>query len=472
MNYSKLSTLFIALIVAVSTNAQKTWTLQNCINYAYTNNLQIKSAEMKAEISKVDAFQAKTNILPDLNAEASRSYQFGRQVNSFTNTFISDNSKSDRYSLSSNWVFFTGLRNYNNILATQYSALSAMSNIEKEKIDIALLISSAYLNILFKKELFAVAERQKEVTSQQVDRTAKLVEAGSVAKGNLLEIKAQLANENLNATNAKNDLSLAYLNLAQMLDLDSISGFEIAVPDSITPDFLTEIPSVGDAYNEALVNLPHIKSAEYQQMSDERMLAIQKGRRSPNLYLSGNIYTGYSNQRTLTNINGTPTETQIGYLQSNPSETVVTSFYPPMKYSYKDQFNDNISKSIIVGISIPILNRWEVNNSISKAKIQLEESQNNLDQVKQQLYKEVQQSYNDAVSSREKYNAAVEAVNSYKEAFVYTEQKYNVGMVNSVEYNVAKNNYIKAESDLLQAKYQYIFSVKILDFYRGTPIAL
>jgi outer membrane protein len=471
MNYSKLSILIIGLIFTISSNAQKTWTLEDCINYAHANNLQIKNAELQAQISKVDALQAKTNILPDLNAGVSRSYQFGRQVDRFTNSF-SSKSKSDQYSISSYWVLFAGLTNYNNILASDYSALAAVSNIEKEKIDITFLISSAYLNILFKKELLEVAKRQKDITSLQVNRTTKLVEAGSVAKGNLLEIRAQLANEGLNVINSENDLSLAYLNLAQILDLDSINRFEISIPDSITPNFELVIPSVEMAYNEALLYLPHIKSAEYQYKSNERMLAIQKGRRSPQLYLNGGIYTGYSDQRTLSNLNGTPTETQIGYLQSNPSETVVTSFYPPMKYSYKDQFNDNISKSLTVGISIPILNRWEANNGIAKAKIQLEESQNNLDLVKQQLYKEVQQSYNDAVSSREKYNAAGEAVNSYKEAFVYTEQKYTVGMVNSVEYNIAKNNLIKAESDLLQAKYQYIFSVKILDFYRGTPIAL
>jgi len=151
---------------------------------------------------------------------------------------------------------------------------------------------------------------------------------------------------------------------------------------------------------------------------------------------------------------------------------VVSPSYGVSDYSYSQQFNDNIAQSLSIGLSIPILNRWEVNNGISRARIQMEDSKFELDQVKQQLYKNIQQAHNDAISAREKYNSAIEAVKSNKESFHYTEQKFSVGMVNSVEYNIAKNNYIKAESDLLQAKYEYIFAAKILDFYRGIPITL
>jgi outer membrane protein len=415
--------------------------------------------------------QSYTNILPDINGNVSRNYRFGRQIDPFTNDFILDNSKSDNYSISSNISLFNGLQNFNNIKSNQFAELAAIQNVEKEKIENTFSISSAYLEILFQKELLEVAINQKEVTELQVDRTDKLVKAGNVAKGDLLEIQAQLANENLNVTNTQNALNLSILNLSQLLDLDSTANFDIFVPDTIDPNITIDIPSVTFVFEDALEYLPHIKSAEYQLLSYEKKLAVQKGRRSPMLYLSGSIYSGYSDQRTLYNIND-PYEQEIGYIQGDPSQVVVSPSFGTEEYSYSEQFKDNIAQSLSIGLNIPIFNRWEVNNSISMAKIQLDDSKLELDQVKQQLYKNIQQAHNDALSAREKYNSAIEAVKSNRESFHYTEQKFTVGMVNSVEYNIAKNNFIRAESDLLQAKYEYIFAVKILDFYRGIPITL
>ncbi len=463
--------LFSFAFLQLQSYSQTKWTLEDCINYAHANNLQIKRQELQAKIANVDLLQSYTNILPDLNGNLSRNYGFGRQIDPFTNDFILENSVSDNYSISSSMSLFNGLQNYNNIKSNKYATLAAIQNVEKEKIENTFSISSAYLEILFQKELLEVAKNQKEITVLQVDRTEKLLTAGSVAKGDLLEMQAQLANENLNITNSQNQLNLSILNLSQLLDLDSIANFDIVVPDTIDPNIITLIPSVSNVYIEALSYLPHIKSAEYQLKRDEGQLAAQKGKRSPMIYLSGSIYTGYSDQRTLLNVND-PFEQEIGYVQSNPEQSIVTPAFGTEDYSYSKQFKDNIAQSLSLGINIPILNRWEVNNNISRARIRLEDSQFELDQVKQQLFKNIQQAHNDAVSAREKYNSAIEAVKSNKESFHYTQQKFNVGIVNSVEYNISKNNYIKAESDLLQAKYEYIFAVKILDFYRGIPITL
>jgi len=230
------------------------------------------------------------------------------------------------------------------------------------------------------------------------------------------------------------------------------------------------IPDVSVVFDEALAYLPHIKVADYQFKSAEKDLLVQKGRRSPMVYMTGSIYTGYSDQRLLTDTES-PLEQYVGYVQETNQDVVIQGFNM-IDYPYTDQIKDNIAQSISIGISIPILNRWEVNNSISKARIQVEDSKYELDQVKQQLYKNIQQAHNDAVSAREKYNSAKQAVDSYSESFHYTEQKFNVGIVNSVEYNIAKNNFIKAVSELLQAKYEYVFALKILDFYRGIPIKL
>jgi len=341
------------------------------------------------------------------------------------------------------------LRNFNNIKRSEYASLAAIQNVEREKVEKTLEIATAYLGILYQQELVEVAKSQQEVTLLQVDRTGKLVEAGSVAKGDLLEMQAQLASENLNVTEAKNQLNLSILNLVQLLDLDSTGGFEIVTPDTIDPHTLPALPGVTEVFNESLEFLPHIKGAEYQLDHDEKLLQIQQGRRSPVVYLSGTFYTLYSDQN-------------VAYdAQGNPQD-----------YPYADQFQDHIAQSVNVGISVPIFNNWEANNAISKARIQVEDSKYYLEQVQQQLFKNIQQAHSDAVSAREKYNSAMEAVNSYREAFNYTEQKFNVGIVNSVEYNIAKNNFIRSESELLQAKYEFVFANKILDYYRGSPISL
>ena len=318
-------------------------------------------------------------------------------------------------------------------------------NMERQKVELTLNIATAYLDILFKEELLEVNKNQMEVTSLQAERTKKLVEAGSSAKGDYLEMQSQLASEKLNVTNAKNDLNVSYLNLTQLLDLDSTEGFEIVVPDTINANINLDLTPAADIYQEALTNLPYIKQAEYNLKSTEYNLAVQQGRRSPQVYFSTSWGTGYSS--TLTDNTG--------------------NFVP-----YSDQINGNKNTNVSIGVSIPIFNRGEINNSISNAKIQVYDAKYSLDQTKQQLYKEIQQAHNDAVAARDRFYSATEAVNSYKESFHYTEQKYNVGMVNSVEYSIAKNNYIKAESELLRAKYQYIFSAKILDFYRGKSLSL
>jgi outer membrane protein len=471
MKIKFISIALFSSMFLLQSYSQKPWTLSDCIDYAHANNIQIKRTQLQADLAKVNLTQSYTNIFPDLNGSINRSYSFGYSVDPFTNEFLPDNSIIDNYSITSNISLFNGLQNYNNIKSNRFASLAALQNVEKEKIENTFNISSAYLAILFQQELVQVANSQKSVTELQVERTMKLVEAGSVAKGDLLEIQAQLANENLNVTNAQNELKLSVLNLTQLLDLDSSGGFSIVTPDTINTEGMLILPSVSEVYADALNFFPHIKGAEYQLKSEESALAAQKGRISPMVYLSGGLYTGYSDQRQQVNTNE-PVEQEIGYVQGDPTQIVVAPGFGLTEYSYSNQFKDNVAKSISIGLRIPLFNRWEVVNGISTARIRVEDSEFQLDQVKQQLFKSIQQAHNDAVSAYERFNSANEAVNSYRESFHYTEQKFNVGLVNSVEYSIAKNSFNKAESDLLKAKYEYLFAVKIVDFYRGIPITL
>ncbi len=264
---------------------------------------------------------------------------------------------------------------------------------------------------------------------------------------------------------------MAYLELTQLLDLDSVINFDVVIPEDLLLDTTYILKSVMTIYNEALNNLPQIKSAEYSLMSREKSLAVQIGRRSPQLYLQGNYYTGYSSTGARLDLNS-PYDMTIGYLNGDVNQPVTLPVYGTEDYPYFDQIKDNAYKSISVGLNIPIFNQNQVNRDISNARISVIDSKYALEQSKQILFKEIQQAHADAIAALEKYKSSTEAVKSNVEAFNYTQQKLDVGLVSSVDYNIAKNDLLKAQSDLLQAKYEYIFKTKILDFYSGKPITL
>jgi outer membrane protein len=285
------------------------------------------------------------------------------------------------------------------------------------------------------------------VTTMQVESTRKKMEVGNVAQGDYLQIKAQEANDKTSLINALNDQKIAYLDLTQLLDLDSTGGFDIVVPKNIEIELLSPLESVENIYAKALETMPQIKSAEYDLKSSEKQLAMAWGQLSPSLDLTGSLYSFYSE------------------IAVNPANTEA-------EYSNKDQLSDFYAKQISLGLTIPIFNRLQVKNSISNARLDLKDTKIQLDQAKMALYKEVQQAHADATAAREKYYSSVEAVNYNEEAFKYTSQKLEVGLVNSVDYNIAQNNLVTAKSNMLQAKYEYIFKLKILDLYMGNPITL
>jgi len=326
---------------------------------------------------------------------------------------------------------------------------------------------------MFNQELVAVTLSQMEVTGQQVERTGKMVDAGKLAKGNLLELKAQYASEELNLVNAENQLSISLLNLQQILDLPIDTAFAVIIPELADPDENPLVVDAQEVYAIAEDIMPTIKSAMLSLESAERGLAIAKGGRSPQLYFSANYNTGYSDIREQVVDVGPPEQIPIGETMSG--ETVVS--YPqeiPIygAYPFLDQVRDNRSSGVGLGLSIPIFNSWTINTNIANARIMHENAKLDLQSRKLTLYASVHQSYADALAALKKFNATQEALISMEESFKYTEKKFEVGLVNTVDYNTSKNQLIATQSDLLQAKYDFIFKTKILNFYRGEPITL
>lgn len=426
----------------------KKWSLVDCINYAFENNVQIKRQEITSKITENNYNQAKVNLFPSLGAGFNHTLSYGRSIDIATNQFLDQNNYSGSAGASVDLVVFNGFKNVNNILRQKYALSAYQLQVDKTKDDIVLNIATAYLQILFSQELLQVAQSQLEVTQQQVEKTKKLVEVGNKAMGDLMQIQAQASTEKLNVTTSNNNLKLSYLNLGQLLDLDSVTNFDIIVPKDMQVNQTNVLQSVETIYGLAENSKPDVKLAEFMAKSSEKDLAIAKGARLPELSLNAQVYTYYS-QALIASIPGV---------------------YPGR--SLMDQFQGNVSKQVSFNLNIPIFEKRTIERDIANAKLNLLDAEFRVRQAKLDLYKAIQQAHADAIASFDKYQSSIESVKANEEAFNYAEQKYNVGMVSSVDYNVAKNNLTKAKSDLVQAKYEFIFKTRILDFYMGNDIKL
>jgi outer membrane protein len=466
--YRQAIPLFLSLFVIVPVWAQnEALNLQQCIDRAWNNNLQLKQQRLSVDLAEQNLLQSKAARFPSLNASASHVYNFGRTIDIFTNDFATESVQSNNFNVSSGVNLFSGFQVQNTIRQNRLELEAGKYDLDRSYNDIALLVASAYLQILFNTELVETVNNQLEITRLQVDRTQKLVEAGTLPRGSLLTIQAQLATEELQLVNAQNQLDLSYLNLRQILFLPENVQFAIVVPEiDIEPE--DDNPySPMQVYGVAVLEQPQVKSAELRIMSAERGLAVAKGSRSPMLALRGSYGTGYSGasfQRTDVITGAYPIgATEAGELVYAPSfETRVKPF--------NEQLSDNLNRSIGLFLTIPIFNNYQVKTGIGRSQINLENARLQNQIVREQLFQTIQQAHADATASLKRYNATQKNVTALQESFRYTEQRFNVGMVNSVEYNDTKNRLAAAESELLQSKYEYVFRMKILDFYLGEPL--
>lgn len=486
----KITGLFLAFLFVFSytaVNAQeptikpdtadiktKTLTLEQCIEYALKNNIQIKQSELNTEIASINLVQSEISLLPAVNANASHIYNFGRTIDRFTNQFASQQVLSQNFGLSADVTIFNGLQTVNTIHQNRYNYLSNKYNVDKIRNDVSLNVATAYLQILYNMESVTNARNQIGITMAQSERSKKLVDAGSIARGSYLDIQAQLATEELNLTNAENQLSISYLGLAQLLNLTDASGLKIVKPEISVESQPLLNTDAKQIYNAAIETLPEMKSATYSVKSADKGLDVAWGGLSPRLIFSGSYGTGYSGLSkelvgTPVLIGGQPTGdyTATGEAVYSPVYDAPTRVIP-----FMDQYKNNVNKTVGFYLTIPIFNRFQTRGAIDRARLQKLSAELTVESTKLQIQKNVQQAYADASAGLKKYYASTKAVEATQESFKYTEQKFNVGIVNTNDYNDSKNKLIKAQSDLLQAKYEYIFKTKVLDFYQGKPLKL
>ena len=448
------------------------WSLEDCIQHALDNNLRIQQQKLGVDMARENLRQSQANRLPTLNSQASHSYNYGRTLDPITNEFATERVQTNNFGVSSGMTLFSGFQVRNSIRRDQYELQASMYDVEAMQDDISLAVASAYLQILFSKELVEVAANQLDITRQQVERTARLVDAGTLARGSLLTIQAQEATEELQLVNAENQLRIAYLDLMQLLDLRENEPFEIEVPDiDLVPDDEVD-HSPMEIYQAAVQIRPGVLAADISVASAEKSLEIARGGRSPRLSLSGSMGTGYSEARLriaeLIELDPQMIgQTASGEAVFAPNFDVVTEVVP-----FWDQIDENLNRSVGLFLQIPIFNNYQVRANINRNHIALDNARLQRQIVRDQLYKTIEQAHQDAQAALQRYMATEKNVTALEESFRYTEQRFNVGMVNTLEYNDAKNRLTAAQSELLQSKYEFVFRTQVLNFYVGNPLVL
>lgn len=442
--------IFLLFSISIPAFQQTPWTLEQCIMHALQNNLQLKIQEINIEYYKNNYLQSKMNVLPTLNAGTNYSINSGRAINESSYQVTKD-TRNFNTSIYSSITLFAGFQKINTILENKYKVLSGIEEVSKFRNDISLNLALAYLQLLLNRELAEVTSSQLEISKLQFTRSKQLVEAGSIPQSKFLEVQAQVAYEELNLVNAQNQIDISLLNLKQMLDLDTVKNFDIIKPDFSNYPITDIVATVDDIYNQAESNLPQIKQAEYNLKSSEKGLSVARGSRSLNLSINYSYGSLFSDP---------------GYRGLDP----VTGQLIP--YPNNEQLKDNISSTTSIRATLPIFNGWMVNTSISNAKLGVLNTEYQLELTRKTLYKEIQQAQTDAIAAFKKFNASENAVRSSEEAFRSISQKFDLGLINFVEYSTSKTQLTVAQSNLLQAKYNYIFKSRVLEFYKNGQIKL
>ena len=454
------------------------WTLRECIETAIRNNVGAKQSELEVIGSRVSLEQAKADLWPSLNGNVGYNYSVGRSINPYNNLYETEPVTSQNYGLSANVILFNSFRKLNTIRRNETDLVTSQYNLEATKNNITLDVISAYTQIVFNQELLENARIRMQTTEVQLERTRKMVDAGSVPQANLLQLQAQLASNELEIINTENNLNLSKLQLKQYMQIPANREFDIVIPDVPVPDAADLVSTAEGVYATALETQPSIKGAESQITSAEYNVAIAKANRYPYLSASGGLSTAYSSiAPPIIPKQGAKNVTTVvptgAFIQGDPTMIVVQEQTVPTEFTdntYFNQLDFNLRQYVGVNLSIPIFNNFQVRTTVSNAQINLESSRLNAINQKNQLRQEIEQAYANAKAAATSYVATERQVASLQEAFRSTETRYNLGAVNVQEFTQAQNELNGAESDLIRAKYEYIFSLKIMDFYEGKPI--
>ncbi len=447
----------LALLFLINVHAQKkTWTLQECVNYALDNNISIKQQELNTKLVEQNITSAKGNFYPSLNASASQSYNFGSFID-IDGGRVSRDSRSNNFGLNTGVTLFNGFRNKNNLQQAKKELEAAGFDLQENKNNIMLFVVNSYLNVLLAKENIIIAQDQVEISKNQVQKSKDLVAAGSSAKAALLEAEASKASNDEKLTNAQNSLDLALLNLSQLLHITN-KGFDVE-------DVKLNINSASLLYNDtdAIFNkaetiLPEIQSAEIAVDNAALSVAIAKASYYPSLTFGAGLGTGYQHSQGEKDVRV--------IIDPNTNLPVI------IPNGFGQQLSDNLGYNLGFSLSIPIFNRFQTKVNVNRAKINQDKADLQLLDKKLKLRESIEKAYADAKASLNQYVAAKKSLDAQNESFKNAQESYNSGVMNFFDFDQVRNRLVGAKSSMVNAKYNFVFRTKLLEYYYGIPIVI
>ena len=467
--------LITIVVASVAVQGQtKKWTLEECVQYAIQNNISIKQVELDSQTALIDKRGAFGNFLPSLNASASHSWNIG--LNQDITTGLLQNQTTQFTSAGANVGIdiYRGLQNQNNLRKANLSIMASKYQLVKMQEDVALNVANAFLQVLFNKENLKVQKVQLAINEKQYNRSNELVNAGSIPRGDLLDVKATVALNNQNVIVAENALLISKLSLAQLLQLKDFENFDVVDDTAVNDEnnILVQSPSV--IYQKALENKIELKIAQTNLEISQKNVEIAKGAFQPTLqgFYSFNSRVAYSDRVAGVVPNTTNPTSVVGFVEGTNQNVLTPNFTRVLggPAPFFDQFSNNKGQSFGIQLSVPIFNGFSVRNNVDRSKVNLEKSKIALEQQNLDLQRNVFTAFADANGALNTYKSSVVALESRQEAYNYAKEKLAVGMMNSFDFSQSQTLLSTAQSDVLRTKYDYIFKIKILEFYFGIPI--
>ncbi|MFS8615482.1 MAG: TolC family protein [Solitalea sp.] len=431
---------FALFLIKGQAVAQQNLTLLQCIEYAVENNLDIQQARITERLSEVDVHQAKFDLFPDLNGTASHNISFGRSVNPITDVIDDQRISAGNMSVNTSLLLFSGFRQLNAIAQARYNMMANQSAVEKVKQQVMVNVAATFLQVLYSKEQMEATREQVAISRAQVANAERKVEVGTIPMGDLLQLKATLANDELTLTQATNTYEINLLNLKNLLNINPSTPFGIEVPENVDL-MLAQIRtdySLSEVFTKAVEINPGMAEAAHRRLAAEENLQIARGALLPTLSFGAGLGTRYSNNR---------------------------------EFPISDQLDQNFNQYFGFQLSIPIFNRFQAQNAVKRARLNLQGAQITENLSRNELNQTIAQALADLRAAEKNYASALQAYESSRLAFEYSQKRFDVGLTNAIDLNLSKTQLAQTEADMLQSKYDLIFRSKIIDYYLGKSMA-
>lgn len=464
---------FLFIFLSYYANAQEVWNWEKCIDYALKNNIQLKQADLNILLGESTLKGNRMGYSPSINAASNYNLRIGNNFNFFTGLYERQLVHNQDYGLNISQPIFDGLVTPNNVKKSQLDLQALKLDQETLKNNVQLQILTAFLNIMNANEQHQQALNQRLSTQEQYDRTKALIEAGAAAENALLDIEAQLTAEDLSISQIKNQLDLAYLNLKIVLQLDVKKNITVDIPELPAELSITPLEDINTIYETALGIRPEIKSSQLKILSAQKQISAAKGNYYPTLNFVGNINTFFTTQNKITTRVLTGNSTAIGFVEGTFQRVLIPETATEQtKNPYGKQLNQFLSYALGFTLNVPIFNRFQVQTAVKQSKLQYQSAILTEKQTEMDLFNTIQQAYVEAKAAIDNYKAADKNYETSKKSYAYAIERLNAGSISQLEVNLAKTNLDNSLSKLTQAKYEYLFNTKLLDFYQGKKIEL